>query len=254
MSGAIALVTGGADGIGLAIAQRMQQAGCRVVIADLDAEKASARAGEIGAALSIAMDVGKETSVTAGFAAIADRFGRVDILVNNAGIGDTHLPTLEQEIETFDRILKVHLNGVFLCSRAAARSMAANGGGAIVNLSSIAGILGLPRRNAYGAAKAGIASMTKSMACEWARHGIRINAIAPGYVKTALVQKLVDAGRLDDARLKRRTPLGRLAEPKEIAEVAWFLCSPAASYMTGAIISVDGGWAAFGDAGDAWSE
>jgi NAD(P)-dependent dehydrogenase (short-subunit alcohol dehydrogenase family) len=129
--------------------------------------------------------------------------------------------------------------------------MMAQGGGAILNLASIAGLTGLPKRNAYGAAKAGIIAMTRNMACEWARYGIRVNALAPGFVSTALVQKLEAAGRIDRARLERRIPMGRLAEPAEIAETAWFLCSPAATYVTGSVLSVDGGWHAFGDAGDA---
>ncbi len=248
----VALITGAAEGIGLAMATRMAQAGCRVVIADLDRDHAQSRAAELGADhLGIAMDVGSEAAVEAGFAEIDAAFGRLDIAVCNAGIGDTHLPTLEQDIASFDRVLRVHLNGTFLVARAAARRMMAQGGGAILNVSSIAGITGLPRRNAYGAAKAGIAAMTKSLACEWAGQGIRVNAIAPGYTRTALVKTLIDAGRIDGDKLSRRIPLGRLAEPAEIAEVAWFLCSPAASYVTGSVVSVDGGWSAFGDAGDA---
>jgi len=120
-----------------------------------------------------------------------------------------------------------------------------------VNIGSIAGIVGLPRRNAYGAAKAGIASLTRSMACEWASDGIRVNAVAPGFVATALVKKLELDGSVDTPRLERRIPMGRLARPEEIASAILFLSSAAASYITGAILSVDGGWTAFGDAGNA---
>jgi NAD(P)-dependent dehydrogenase (short-subunit alcohol dehydrogenase family) len=247
-----ALITGAGDGIGWAMAQRFAAAGCLVALADINQDQAIARAAELGGGhIAIAADVADENATVAMVAAVIAQAGRLDILVNNAGIGDSHLPTLDQQVESFDRILRVHLNGTFVASREAARVMP--GGSAILNVSSIAGITGLPRRNAYGAAKAGIVAMTKSMACEWAGRGIRVNAIAPGFVGTALVRKLEADGRVDRGRLERRIPLGRLAEPAEIAEAAWFLCSPAASYITGSVLSVDGGWSAFGDAGDASS-
>ncbi|WP_199087767.1 SDR family oxidoreductase [Bosea sp. ASV33] len=245
-----AIITGAADGIGWALARRFAAAGCRVALADIAGERAAARAAELGADhIALACDVSDEASVRAAVAAAASGLGGIDILVNNAGIGDTHLPTLEQDIGHFERVLKVHLNGTFLMSREVARFMMERG--AILNISSIAGLGGLPRRNAYGAAKAGIAQMTKNLACEWAGRGIRVNALAPGYVGTALVRTLEAAGRIDRQKLERRIPMGRLAEPEEIAEAGWFLCSPAASYVTGAILSVDGGWQAFSDAGDA---
>lgn len=248
----VALVTGAADGIGLAIARRMTAGGWRVVIADLDGDKAATAAAKLGGeAIAVQFDVAAATAVQAGVTEVIGRCGHIDVLVNNAGIADSLRPTVEQDVEAFDRVLKVHLHGVFNVSRLVAPHMISRNAGVILNLSSIAGLVGLPRRNAYGAAKAGIASMTRSMACEWARHGIRVNAIAPGYTETALVRSLVDAGRIDIAKLKRRIPLGRLAAPSEIAECAWFLCSPAASYVTGTVLYVDGGWTAFGDAGDA---
>ncbi|WID96664.1 SDR family oxidoreductase [Bosea vestrisii] len=246
-----AMITGAADGIGWALARRFAAAGCRIAIADIDGDRASACVAELGTGhIALACDVCDEASVCAAVTATASAMGTIDILVNNAGIGDTHLPTLEQDIGHFEQVLKVHLNGTFLMSREVARVMAISGG-AILNISSIAGLGGLPRRNAYGAAKAGIVQMTKNLACEWASLGIRVNAVAPGYVGTSLVRKLEAAGRIDRKRLERRIPMGRLAEPEEIAEAGWFLCSPAASYVTGAILSVDGGWQAFSDAGDA---
>ncbi|MFP1632717.1 SDR family NAD(P)-dependent oxidoreductase [Zhengella sp. ZM62] len=245
----VAVVTVGADGVGLATARRFMAAGYEVAILDIDGDKAQGRLEEGAASFALACDVACESSVQEAIAAITARFGRIDAVVNNAGIGSGHKPTLEQDAEEFTRVLDVHLRGTFLVSRETARIMMNGGGGSIVNLSSIAGVVGLPRRNAYGAAKAGISQMTKSMACEFAAKGIRVNAVAPGFVKTALVLKLRDEGFVDFDKLASRTPMGRLAEPEEIAETIHFLSSPAASYVTGAVLSVDGGWAAFGDAG-----
>lgn len=249
-----AIITGAADGIGWAMAQGFAEAGYRVLIADLDGDKAASRAAELGAAhAGAAVDVTRDSDVTA-LAELADaRFGRCDVLVNNAGIADRHLPTLEQDMEHFGRVLDVHLKGTFMMSRAIGARMIAAGSGAIVNIGSIAGVSGMPRRNAYGAAKAGIVSMTRAMACEWAGQGLRVNAIIPGYVETALVRALIAEGKIDADRLRRRIPMGHLAQPGDIAAAALFLVSGQARYITGTTLTVDGGWSAFGDSGDASS-
>ncbi|WP_395541388.1 SDR family NAD(P)-dependent oxidoreductase [Neotabrizicola sp. sgz301269] len=242
-----ALVTGGADGIGWAIAQALAAQGARVTIADLDGTKAAERAAELGAGhCGLACDITDEAqAVTAAAAA------PFDVLVNNAGIGDSHLPTLEQGLDAFRRVLDVHLSGTFLMTREVARGMVARKRGTVVNLSSIAGLTGLPKRNAYGAAKAGIVAMTRAMACEWAGQGVRVNAVAPAFVETTLVRKLAKAGRVDLPTIARRTPIGRLITTEEVAAAVAFLASDAASGITGAVLPVDGGWTAFGDFGDA---
>ncbi|MFD0669286.1 SDR family NAD(P)-dependent oxidoreductase [Ramlibacter sp. MAHUQ-53] len=245
----VALVTGAADGIGWATARRLAQDFERVALLDLRADAAQARAAELGARhLGLGCDVADAASVRQAVEAVLAQCGRIDAVVNNAGIGEQSAPTVDQDVAAFDRVLDVHLRGAFLVSQAAARVMLAQGRGAIVNIASIAGLAGIPGRNAYGAAKAGVAAMTRAMACEWARRGIRVNAVAPGYVRTALVDRLVSEGLLDAARIEARTPLGRMARPEEIAEVIGFLASDKASFVTGATFTADGGWLALGAA------
>jgi NAD(P)-dependent dehydrogenase (short-subunit alcohol dehydrogenase family) len=253
MNPSVAIVTGAADGIGWATAQCLAQQGWRVALLDLKAEAALARAAELGPGhLGLGYDVTDATAVHTAVSAVHAKFGRIDGLVNNAGIGDQAVPTLQQTVDGFDRVLAVHLRGQFLMSQAVAgvllSQMADARGqrGAIVNIASIAALGGIPARNAYSAAKAGVVGMTRAMAMEWARQGLRINAVAPGYVATALVAELAGKGAIDGAAIARRTPLGRMAQPAEIAQAIVFLLSPAASYITGAVLPVDGGWSALG--------
>lgn len=249
----VAIVTGAADGIGWASAQCLAQQGWRVALMDLRAEAAQARATELGPGhLGLGCDVTDAAAVHTAVSAVVARCGRIDGLVNNAGIGDQAVPTLQQSVDGFDRVLAVHLRGQFLMSQAVAGVVLAQAvdgrgqRGAFVNLASIAASGGIPARNAYSAAKAGVVGMTRAMAMEWARQGLRVNAVAPGYVATALVAELAEKGALDGGAIARRTPLGRMAEPSEIAQAIAFLLSPAASYITGAVLAVDGGWSALG--------
>ncbi|MBC7140053.1 MAG: SDR family oxidoreductase [Defluviimonas sp.] len=251
-TGLTALVTGAAGGIGLATARLLAARGLRVAVNDIDPAAAARAAASLGAGhLAVAADVSREDEVAAMVARVADTFGGISILVNNAGIADASGPTMTQSTASWDRLIAVHLTGTYLVSRAVATHMATANGGAIVNLCSIAGLVGVPVRTAYSAAKAGVGMLTRVLACEWAAHRIRVNAVAPGYVGTDLVAGLIEAGKVDIDGIRRRTPLGRLAEPEEVARVIAFLASEEASYVTGVVVPVDGGYTAFGGPFDA---
>lgn len=252
----VALVTGAGAGIGLATAIHLAADGYLVAVNDVDPVAAVEAVHRLGPDhLAVAGDVSSEAAAERIVAQVLLRFGRLDVLVNNAGVADGAIPALDQSIETFRRTLSVHADGCFLVSRAAARAMIASSassqGGAIINLSSIAGQVGIPNRIAYAAAKGAIVTMTRVLACEWAVHGIRVNAVAPGYVRTDLVDGLIRASKLDERGIVARTPMRRLARPEEIASVVAFLAGAGASYVTGATIPVDGGYLAFGAPFDA---
>ncbi len=253
MTAPVVIVTGAADGIGWATAQQLAASGWVVALMDLNGVLATERAQALGPQHSgWACDVTDATAVRERVAEVVARHGRIDALINNAGIADQTAPTLEQTAEAFDKVLSVHLRGAFLMSQQVIAQMlrqprdARGNRGAIVNIGSIASFGGIPGRNAYSAAKAGVLGMTRALASEWARKGIRVNAVAPGYVKTALVAGLVECGAIDAQAIARRTPMGRMAAPEEIAQTMAFLVSPQASYITGAVLPVDGGWDALG--------
>ena len=188
--------------------------------------------------------------MTAAFQRVAEDLGPVDVLVNNAGVADRFIPAEEQTTETWNRTLEVNLIGAFLCTRA----VCAQPGrlpAVIINLGSINSHLPFAPRHAYGATKHGIDVLTKCLAAELGPQGVRTVTLAPGYIRTQGVARLVEQGLVDELVLRRRIPLGRLGEPSEIAKAAWFLASSNASYVNGATMYVDGGWTAFGAAGDA---
>jgi NAD(P)-dependent dehydrogenase (short-subunit alcohol dehydrogenase family) len=246
----IVVVTGGANGIGAAIVQRFASAGDTVVVADQDGDRAAELVRALGARhMAFALDVSSEQEVLAMFAAIRQRFGRVDVLVNDAAVADGFVPALAQSAADLDKVLEVNLVGAFLCAREAIKLMGS--GGVILNLGSINTFLPFAPRHAYGASKAAIDILTRCMAAELGPAGMRTATIAPGYIRTPGVAALQEAGRIDSARIRRRVPLGRFGEPAEIANAAYFLASPEASYINGSILYVDGGWTSFGDAGDA---
>jgi NAD(P)-dependent dehydrogenase (short-subunit alcohol dehydrogenase family) len=246
----IVVVTGGASGIGAAIAERFASSGDTVIVADKDGERAAELVSALGAGhMAFALDVASQQEVLALFAAIRQRFGCVDVLVNDAAVADSFVPALEQSAADLDMVLEVNVVGAFLCAREAIKLM--GGGGVVLNLGSINTFLPFAPRHAYGASKAAIDMLTRCMAAELGPAGVRTATLAPGYIRTTGTAALEASGRIDSARIQRRVPLGRFGEPAEVANAAWFLASPEASYINGSILYVDGGWTSFGDAGDA---
>ena len=241
LEGRTALVTGSTRGIGLAVAQALVALGVRVVVNSRDQQAVLKAATELGGgAIGIAADIGSPE----GAAGLVDdaiaALGSLDILVNNAGMA---MPAESVDLSAADwqRTLDVDLSAVFYCSQRAARHMLGRGSGSIVNIASVQAFAPLARRVAYAAAKAGVVGLTKSLASEWAPT-LRVNAVAPGYVATAMVADLVKAGRVDADAVAARTPMRRMARPDEIAAAVVFLASDAAGYITGETLMVDGGW------------
>lgn len=249
-TGRIVVVTGAAGGIGRALAGLFSADDDTVVAVDLPGTDVVALAKSLGPGhVGLTCDVSSEADILALYDEIDARFGRVDALVNNAAMGPTMAATVDTGLDAFRKAIGVNLVGPFVMAREAARRM--KPGGAIVNIASLAGVLGNPRRNAYAASKAGLISFTKSLACEWAARGIRVSAVAPGYVRTPMVAELERTGKADLAAVRRRVPIGRMGRPDEIAEAARFLASARARYVTGAVLAVDGGWASFNQPGEA---
>ena len=236
----VALVTGAGRGIGEAIALAFSREGARVACADIDAKTAGATARRLGArGVALVMDVASKNSVDEGFTRLDDKWGRVDIAVTNAAI-EPIVPFLELDEATWDRIIDTNLKGTFLVAQAGARRMVKRRAGVIITLSSVNAEVARPESAAYAATKGAVRQLTKAMAIALAPHGVRVNAIGPGTVVTGLTRHLLKNRKWRDA-VYARTPMQRVAEPREIGEVAVFLASDMSSYMTGSTIYVDGG-------------
>ena len=240
LAGRTAIVTGGAQGLGYAIAEVFVAEGARVMLGDLDLERNRAAAEALGgddAARAMLCDVTSPAEVDALVAAAVEQFGRLDVMVNNAGI--TRDATLRKMTEEqFDEVIAVHLKGTWNGTRAAAAVMREQGSGAIINMSSISGKVGLIGQTNYSAAKAGIVGLTKAAAKELAHLGVRVNAIQPGLIRSAMTEAMPQ--RIWDAKLAE-VPMGRAGDPREVATVALFLASDLSSYMTGTVLEVTGG-------------
>jgi NAD(P)-dependent dehydrogenase (short-subunit alcohol dehydrogenase family) len=236
-AGRIAVVTGGARGIGDAIGRELVARGARVVVLD-KADPATPRDGF----RYVAADVSQPDSVAAAFGSIDAEEGQVDVLVNNAGIQRVGLAG-QLPFEDWQAVIGTHLTGMFLCCSEAIPRMTARGsGGAIVSIASVAGFVGLPGRGPYSAAKAGIMGLTRVLATETAAARIRVNAVAPGYTRTEMLQQALDDGSQREEWMLQSVPLDRIADPSEIARAVCFLASDDASYVTGQTLLVDGGW------------
>jgi NAD(P)-dependent dehydrogenase (short-subunit alcohol dehydrogenase family) len=229
----VILVFGGAGGIGAEVSAQLATAGAKVVIADLNAAKES-----------VACDITDPGSCESAAQAAVDRFGRLDGMVNCAGISRPH-DSISLPPADWARMVDVQLNGAFYAAQACAKYMW-NAGGAIVFITSTNAEAAFPRRAAYCSAKAGVAMLTKVLAIEWAEKGIRVNAVGPAYVATEMTERNIAAGNINEAQVKARIPLGRLAQPGDVAGAVSFLLSEQAAFITGHSLYVDGGWLAYG--------
>ena len=249
LSGKVAIITGASKGIGKGIAIRYAQEGASVVLASRSMGVLSAIAAQIhqegGKALALKVDVSRYEDVEAMVNKSVEHLGRLDIMVNNAGISMAQ-PSEDLSPKDWQRALDTDLSGVFYGCQCAARRMIPQGGGCIINITSVYGLVAAPGRAGYCASKAACNMLTKVLAIEWAKKGIRVNAIAPGYFRTELVQGVIDKGMLPLGAIEKRTPMGRIGEVQDLLGLAVYLASDESSYMTGSVVNIDGGWEAYG--------
>lgn len=245
LEGKVAAISGSSRGIGLAVARAFIAEGAKVVVNSRDGGVAAGIARELGdGSVGVGADVTTEVGAAALVEGTLRAFGNLDIFINNAGMVHAGA-TLEMSLADWDRVIKLNMTAVFLGSREAARVMLGARGGVIINTASVQAFAPFPRRLAYGSSKAAVVMMTRIMAAEWAP-AVRVNAVAPGYVRTEMTARLEAEGRIDFQAIAGRTPQGRMAEPDEIAGAFVYLASPEAAFVTGETVVVDGGWLAFG--------
>lgn len=246
LSGKVAVVTGASRGLGASMAQALAEAGADVVLVARTEDALAGVEGQIRElgyrATSLAADVATVESIQRMMDRVVGEHGRIDILLNAAGT-QARKPILEMTEEDWERVVAVNLKAVYFCSQAAGRHMVNQGGGKIINIASLTASIGIANVSVYGATKGGVLAMTRAMAVEWARHGINVNAIGPGYFPTELARRVFE----DPVRSKwvvDRTPMGRWGAPRDLAGTVVFLASPASDFITGELINVDGGWLA----------
>lgn len=242
----VVLITGGASGIGKASAHAFAREGAQVVIADANADGAQAVAQAIidagGQAHALHTDVGDSTSVQAMVAETVARFGSLHYAVNSAGISGTMMTAIsETDDDTFDRVMRVNVRGVWLCMKHQIPFIIASGGGAIVNLASVAGMIGAPGGSPYTASKHAVIGMTRAVALETARQNVRVNAVCPSYIDTPMVNDITTVNDKMARRVQKASPMQRLGTPEEVASAIVYLCSEGATFINGAILAIDGG-------------
>lgn len=240
LNGKTALVTGGGTGIGLAISKAFAAAGAKVLLAGRRPEVLADACKDIPGAIAVAMDVSDRASLPALVKAAEAQHGPIDILVNNAGI-NMKKPALEVTDDEFDRVVQTNLNGLFSLTREVAKGMAARGKGNILNITSMAAMYGIPKVPAYTAAKTAVLGLTQTLAVEFGPLGLRVNAIAPGFIYSEMTAKALDADPERKGKALGRTPMQRMGQAHEVAAAAVFLCSDASSYINGVNLPVDGG-------------